>query len=232
MEAAKLREMEHIKQQELHKNLKESGDGVVTLDPFAAVQDLDTAANKAKVSAEKASLIASQAVKFYDAGRQKVWKLALQAAGTEVLRWKKYAEDKAKKEYDARFAPTWQTKAIAKAQKASKPYIEGLLRAQESVKLYNEKGFAMASAASGLWKEAQAEGDAANKLPRSTIAETNNAQAAMLDAREKAKEAQQMAMQSRGFFATAATVRKGIPVYQYNAQKAAAEAVAGMNGPR
>jgi len=69
-------------------------------------------------------------------------------------------------------------------------------------------------------------------LPRATIAEMNQAQSDMMDAREKAKEAQTMAVEAKQYFATAASVRKGIPVYQYNAQKAAAQAVAGMNGPR
>lgn len=232
LEAARLREMERLKQKDLHEQLEASGDGVVTLDPFAAIQDLNSAYINARVAAEKAAIVSSKAVKFYDAGRQKIWKLALQAAGGEVLNWKKKAETKAKKDYDSLFAPTWHSKAIKKAQKASKPYIEGLMRAQESVKIYNEKGFAMANAASALWKESKNEGDAANKLPRDTMAQSNVAQAAIMDAREKAKEAQNMAMQSRQFFATAAETRKGIPQYQYNAQKAAAEAVAGMNKPR
>lgn len=225
-EAAALREMEHAKQQELNTALKASGNGVVTLDPFAAIQDLSVAAVKARVDAEKASLIAAQAVSAYDKGRQKVWKLALGEAGKEVLRWKKHAEDKAKSEWEARIAPTWQSRALKAAQKASKPYIEGLLRAQDSVKLYNGKGFATAQAASSLWKTSQFEADKANKLPRNTIAQQNLAQSDMLDAREKAKEAQSMALESRQFFATAAEVRKGIPQYQFNAQKAAAQAVA------
>jgi len=232
LEAARLREMEHLKQKELHSALKESGNGVVVMDPFAAIQDLNAAAINARVSAEQAAVVASKAVNFYDQGRRKIWKLALSEAGKEVLRWKKFAENKAKTEYEARFKPTWQSKAIKKAQEASKPYIEGLLRAQESVKLYNEKGFAMASSASNLWKAAQADAAAANALPRSTIAEANVAQSDMLDARNKAKEAQQMALEARQYFATAASVRKGIPVFQYNAQKAAAQAVAAMNSPR
>jgi len=227
-EAARLRQMEHEKQKELNAALKESGNGVVTLDPFAAIQDLNSAAIQARVSAEKASIVAAKAVQAYDKGRQKIWKLALGEAGKEVLRWKKYAEDKAKKEYEARFAPTWQSRAVKAAQKASKPYIEGLLRAQASVKLYNDKGFSTANSASQLWKQAQFESDNANKLPRNTIAQNNVAQSDMLDAREKAKEAQTMALESRQFFATAAEVRKGIPQYQYNAQKAAAQAVATM----
>jgi hypothetical protein len=232
LEAARLRQMEHEKQKELHSVLKESGNGVVTLDPFAAIQDLNSAAVNARVSAEKAAVIAAQAVKEYDRGRKKIWKLALGEAGKEVLRWKKYAEKKAKDEYEARFVPTWQSKALKEAQKASKPYIEGMLRAQESVKLYNEKGFATANGASALWKQAQLEGDQANKLPRKTIAQNNLAQSDMLDAREKAKEAQQMAMEARQYFATAADVRKGIPVYQFNAQKAAAQAVAAFEAKR
>jgi len=225
-EAAALREMEHAKQQELNAALKASGNGVVTLDPFAAISDLSTAAIMARVDAEKASMMASKAVLAYSSGRQKTWKLALGEAGKEVLRWKKHAEDKAASEWAARIAPTWQSRALKAAQKASKPYIEGLLRAQDSVKLYNGKGFATAQAASSLWKTSQFEADKANKLPRNTIAQQNLAQSDMLDAREKAKEAQTMALESRQFFATAAEVRKGIPQYQYNAQKAAAQAVA------
>jgi len=232
LEAARLREMEHKKQEELHTALKASGDGVVTMDPFAAIQDLNAAAIHARVNAEEAAVIASKAVKYYDAGRRKIWKLALSESGKEVTKWKVDAETSAKALYDSMFKPTWQSKAIKKAQEASKPYIESMLRAQESVKLYNEKGFAMANSASALWKEAQADAAAANKLPRSTIAEANMAQSDMLDARNKAKEAQQMAMESRQYFATAADVRKGIPQFQYSAQKAAAQAVAAMNGPR
>jgi len=227
-EAAALREMEHAKQQELNAALKASGNGVVTLDPFAAISDLSTAAINARVDAEKASMMASKAVLAYSSGRQKTWKLALGEAGKEVLRWKKHAEDKAKSEWAARIAPTWQSRALKAAQKASKPYIDGLLRAQDSVKLYNGKGFATAQAASALWKTSQFEADKANKLPRNTIAQNNLAQSDMLDAREKAKEAQNMALESRQFFATAAEVRKGIPQYQYNAQKAAALAVSTM----
>lgn len=232
LEASRLREMEHQKQQKLNAALKESGDGVVVLDPFAAIQDLNSAALNARVSAEKAAITAGKAVKSYDVGRRKMWKLALSEAGKQVLRWKKFAEDKAKKELAAMYKPTWQSKAIAKAQKASQPYIEAMLAAQASVKLYNQKGFATANSASAKWKEAQAEADAANKLPRGSIAENNLAQSDMLDAREKAKEAQTMALESRQFFATAAEVRKGIPQFQYSAQKAAAAAVAAMNMPR
>lgn len=232
LEAARLRQMEHIKQKELHAALKESGDGVVTLDPFAAIQDLSSAAMNARVSAEKAAITAGKAVKAYDMGRRKIWKLALGEAGKEVLRWKKHAEDLAAANLKAMYAPTWQSKAMAKAQKASAPYIEAMLRAQESVKLYNQKGYATADSASALWKEAQADGDKANKLPRGSIAENNLAQSDMLDAREKAKQAQSMAMESRQYFATAAEVRKGIPQFQYSAQKAAAAAVAAMNMPR
>merc|ERR1719502_470356 len=107
------------------------------MDPFAAIQDLNSAALHARMDAENAAVVASKAVQAYDAGRQKIWKLALGEAGKEVLRWKKFAEDKAKKEYEARFVETWQSKAMKKAQKASQPYIEAMLRAQESVKLYN-----------------------------------------------------------------------------------------------
>jgi len=232
LEAARLREMEHQKQITLNKALKESGDGVVVLDPFAAIQDLSSAAMNARVSAEKAAITAGKAVKSYDIGRRKMWKLALSEAGKEVLRWKKFAEDKAARELAAMYKPTWQSKAIKKAQKASAPYIEAMLRAQESVKLYNQKGYAMAGSASSLWKEAQADADKANKLPRKSIADNNLAQSDMLDAREKAKEAQTMALESRQYFATAADVRKGIPQFQYSAQKAAAAAVAAMNSPR
>lgn len=232
LEGARLRELEHQQQQKLNGALKASGDGVVVLDPFAAIQDLNAAATNARVQAEKAAIAAGDAVKAYDKGRRKIWKLALGEAGKEVLRWKKFAEDKAKREYEARFVETWQTKAMKKAQKASQPYIEAMLRAQESVKLYNAKGVEAANAASAMWKEAQAEGDAANKLPRRTIAEDNLAKSDMLDAREKAKQAQTMAMDSRQYFATAAEVRKGIPQFQYSAQKAAAQAVAALEAAR
>jgi len=232
LEAARLREMEHQKQQTLNTVLKESGDGVVVLDPFAAIQDLNSAAINARVSAEKAAITAGKAVKSYDVGRRKMWKLALSEAGKEVLRWKKFAEDKAKKELAAMYVPTWQSKAIKKAQKASQPYIEAMLRAQESVKLYNQKGFATGSAASAKWKEAQAEADAANKLPRGSIAQNNLAQSDMLDARDKAKEAQTMSLEAKQYFATAAQVRKGIPQFQYSAQKAAAAAVTALEMSR
>merc|ERR1719335_215570 len=132
----------------------------------------------------------------------------------------------------AMFAETWQIKAAKKAQEASKPYIEALLRAQESVKLYNSQGFAMASKSRKLWAESQKDADAANKLPRATTEETNIAKSAILDAREKAKEAQRLALEARQSFATAAKVRKTIPQFQYSAQQAAAAAVAAMNGPR
>jgi len=231
LEAARLRQMEHVKQKELHAALKAAGNGVVTMDPFAAIQDLNAAAIHARISAEKAAVIASKAVKAYDNGRQKIWKLALSEAGKEVLRWKAFAENKAKTEYEARFKETWQTKAIKKAQEASAPYISGMLRSEESVKLYNGKGFATASAAAALWKESQVEAANANKLPRTNTAQMNTAQANMLDAREKAKQAQGMTLEARQYFATAAEVRKGIPVYQYNAQKAAALAVSAMGGP-
>lgn len=232
LEAARLREMEHVKQTELNAALKESGDGVVVLDPFAAIQDLSAAANNARVSAEKAAITAGQAVKSYDVGRRKMWKLALSEAGKEVLRWKKFAEDKAARELAAMYKPTWQSKAIAKAQKASQPYIEAMLAAQASVKLYNQKGYAMANSASSLWNEAQGDAAKANALPKATTADMNMANSDMLDAREKAKEAQNMAMEARQYFATAAEVRKGIPQFQYSAQKAAAAAVAAMNSPR
>jgi len=231
LEAARLRQMEHLKQKELHAALKESGNGVVTLDPFAAIQDLNAAAIGARMSAEKAAVTASMAVKAYDEGRQKIWKLSLSEAGKEVLRWQKFAENKAKTEYEARFKPTWQSKAMEKAQEASAPYISGMLRAQESVKLYNGKGFATANAASALWKESQLEAANTNRLPRNNVAEMNTAQANMLDAREKAKQAQGMTMEAKQYFATAAEVRKTVPVYQYNAQKAAAQAVSAMGGP-
>lgn len=227
-EAARLRDMESKKMDDIHKALKESGDGVLVLDPFAAIQDLNAAAMHARVSAEEAAVIASKAVKAYDGGRKKIWKLALSEAGKEVLRWKAHAEKGAKDLWEAQHKPTWQTVAVKKAQKASKPYIEGLLRNQESVKLYTEKGFALAKSATALWKEAQADAAKANALPRGTIAQANEANSAMLDARDKAKQAQTMALESRQFFATAAETRKGIPVYQYNAQKAAAQAVAMM----
>jgi len=232
LEASRLREMEHQKQITLNAALKESGDGVVVLDPFAAIQDLNSAALNARVNAEKAAITAGVAVKSYDVGRRKMWKLALSEAGKQVLVWKKHAEDLAAANLKAMYKPTWQSKAIAKAQKASQPYIEAMLAAQGSNKLYTQKGFETAQAASAKWKEAQAEAATANKLPRGSIAENNLAQSDMLDAREKAKEAQTMALESRSYFATAAEVRKGIPQFQYSAQKAAAAAVAAMNMPR
>jgi len=232
LEAARLREMENQHQQTLNAAMKASGDGTVTLDPFAAIQDLQVAANNARTDAERSAISAGDAVKSYDVGRRKMWKLALSEAGKEVLRWKKFAEDKAARELAAMYKPTWQSKAIKKAQEASQPYIEAMLRAQDSVKLYNQKGYGMASSASKLWSEAQVDAAKANKLPRGSIAENNMAQSEMLDAREKAKEAQTMAMESRQYFSTAAEVRKGVPSFQYSAQKAAAQAVAAMNGPR
>lgn len=225
-EASKLRDVEAEKQKELNEALQASGNGQVALDPLAAVADLNAAATNARAAASQANVFASEAIGSYDVGRQKIWKLSLSESAKEVLRWKKYAEEKAAKELKDRFAPTFQTKAAAAAQKASQPYIEGMLRAQESVKLYNTKGFEMAAQARSLWAEAQEEAKAANKLPRKTIKESNAAQAAILDAREKAKNAQKMAAESKQYFATAMNVRKGIPAYQYNAQKAASQAVA------
>jgi hypothetical protein len=226
MEAAKLREMENIKQQELNQALQSSGNGQVMMDPFAGIKDLDNAAVGATVSAQDASVAASQAIQAYDIGRKKIWGLALAAAGKEVLSWKKYAEEKLKNETEARFKPTWQQKALKEAQQASKPYIEGMLHAQESVKMYNEKGFQTASEASQLWNEAQRDGAQADKLPRSTMQEENVAQSDIIDARNKGRRSQEMTVEARQYFTTAANVRKTIPYYQYQAQKAAAEAVA------
>lgn len=232
LEVAQLREMERLKQQPPRTAPEKSGDGAAALDPLSAVQDLSGAAVSARAAAERASWAASEAVKYYDAGRQKVWKNSLHAAGAQMLKWKKHAEHKTKQGAEARFAPTWQSRAIEEKQKAAKPYVEGVRHAQESARLYNEKGVAMAKAASQFWNEAQSEGDVANKMPRTTIAQSSAAQATMLDAREKAKEAQSMALQSRQYFATAADVQRSIPAYQYNAQKAAAQAVAKMSSAR
>lgn len=230
--AANLRDLEHSKAEELHTALKESGDGTVALDPFAVIGDLNAAAMSAKAVAAEASITAAKAVESYDMGRQKIWKMALSEAGKEVLRWKKFAADKAAKEWAARTAPTWLSKAAAKAQKASAPYIEGMLRAQESVKTYNNKGFETATQARSLWAEAQKDAKEADKMPRRTMREDNAARSAIYEAREKAKRAQQMGMEAKHYFATAAEVRKGIPVYVYNAQKAANAATMAMGAPR
>lgn len=227
-----LRNIEERKQYDLNEALQASGNGEVSLDPLAAIADLKAATLSARAAASQANVYASDAIGAYDVGRQKIWKLALDASAKEVLRWKKYAEEKTAKELKDRFAPTFQTKAAAAAQKASQPYIEGMLRAQESVKLYNTKGFDMASQARALWDEAQADAKSANELPRRTIRDQNKAQAAILDAREKAKNAQHMAVESKQYFATATNIRKGIPAFQYNAQKAAAQAVAELEQQR
>merc|ERR1719146_553943 len=68
LEGARLRELEHQQQQKLNGALKASGDGVVVLDPFAAIQDLNAAATNARVQAEKAAIAAGDAVKAYDKG--------------------------------------------------------------------------------------------------------------------------------------------------------------------
>jgi len=148
--------------------LKESGNGQVALNPLAAIEDLEAATIQGKAAAEQANLFASRAVGAYDVGRQKIWKLSLQEASKEVLAWKKHAEDEHAKLMKAMFAPTWQSRAAKKAQKASEPYLEGMLRAQDSVKIYNSKGFEMASQSRKLW--AQAMRDAAAALPPAALA--------------------------------------------------------------
>merc|ERR1719359_2290480 len=70
LEAARLREMENLKQQELNAGLKASGDGANTLDPLASIQDMSSATTKARASAEKAATAAAQAVESYAQGRQ------------------------------------------------------------------------------------------------------------------------------------------------------------------
>jgi len=217
MEAARLRGSEEQQQNELNMALKDSSNGVVTMDSATAI---------ARVAAEKATASAAAAVQMYDQGQQKMKKLALSDAAQEVLNWQKHAVDHRTTEAEMRAAGTWRSRAIEKAQQASKPYVEGMLRAQESAKLYNEKGFALANEATALSEQWQTEAAEANKLPRSSAAQTNIAQAAMLDAREKAVQAQSLASQSKQYFATAAEVSKSIPQYQYSAQKAAAMAVA------
>jgi hypothetical protein len=230
--AASLRKLEHSKQEELNKALKLSGDGTVVLDSMASIEDLHNAMLAAKGAAAEASISAAKAVDAYDMGRQKIWKISLSEAGKEVMRWKKFAEDKAAKELKARFAPTWASKVAKKAQKAAQPYIEAMLRAQESVKMFNTKGFDTAQKARALWAASQNAAAAANKMPRKTMRETNAAKSAMYDARETGKQAQDMGKEAQQYFKTAGEVRKTIPQFQYSAQKAANAAAVAMGAAR
>jgi hypothetical protein len=85
LEASRLREMEHQKQQDLNKVLKEASNGVTSEDSLL----------KAKMSAEGAAASAAEAVQSYDQGRKKLWKLALSAASKEVTDWRQTAQAKA-----------------------------------------------------------------------------------------------------------------------------------------
>jgi len=231
-EADRLRKIEEDKQLALNNNLRDKfglplrqGDGETELDPYAAVADIHQQAMSAKAFAQGAQAAAGDAVEAYTAARKVIFRSASEAAKDEVEKWKEQAAQKVKKDVKHN-TDTWNAKAAAAAAKAQQPFLEQVARAEASVRDYNKRGNEAAAEANALWSKAAKLADDASALQKENPEE---AESKIFDAREYAKQSQELAKEAKQMFATAKQTKKMVPMYKYQGEQAAAEAVKALN---
>lgn len=231
-ESDSLRKTEEDEQMALNNNLRmklglptRQAGAEAELDPYAAVADIHQQALTAKAFAQGAQMAAGDAVDAYTAARSVIYRSATEAAKEQVSKWKATAAAKVKRDIKHN-TDTWNTRAAAAALKAQEPFIEQVTRAEASVRDYNNKGTSTAAEANSLWSKAAKLADEANSVQKDNPEE---AQSKIFDSQEYAKQAQELAKEAKQSFATAKQTKKMIPLYKYQGEQAAAEAVKALN---
>jgi len=201
-----------------------AGGGV---DPYAAVADIRASAASSRDAANRAGKAAKSAVEAYKEARQVNWAAAVDTTEIEMERLR--ADVRAEEKRAAEAPETWQQRAVKATKQASKPYLDALMSAQYTAHQYTTRAQEAAARALDLDSKSKEMAQRANELNR--LGKRSEAEVAIYEAREVARQAQDQSKAAKEFYASAGKAAATAPTYYREAKEAAANAAANLKLP-